>query len=382
MFLSLFDKTRYSGGDFASFNDLHLMDTPKVSELTYTKKWSNIGDFTAVFPYDREILQALKINGFLHCMGEWFWTQSISYDGTKITVKGTDSKGLLGTRLALWYDDDEQEAGTEGYDVVGGNPPRNTAYCIKHYLDNNCIDPSDVSRRLPIVWVGGANGIGNDHYMAKYQYISEIVNELCDGAEIGYEMTADGGAARKFSFKTLAGVDRSFGQNTNPRVIFSLKHRNLVSQSFEHGVDNLYNVIYATTADNVEYIAQRDNPTNGHRYINRRETHVSVSINSTDSDIMQYKYKYAIEQVKDNVETHSYVISPSQTSGFGTEYDLGDTVSIIDDYTGDRYDAKITEYTRSIRQGEDKVTIVLGKQKQKPLEKIVNGFLSGTQRRL
>ena len=80
------------------------------------------------------------------------------------------------------------------------------------------------------------------------------------------------------------------------------------------------------------------------------------------------------------MESHSFTIEPT-VSGYGTDYTLGDYVTILDDYTGNLYKRQITEVTKSYSQGQKSIALTFGTPKQKPLQKLVNSFISGTARR-
>lgn len=149
----------------------------------------------------------------------------------------------------------------------------------------------------------------------------------------------------------------------------------MCSQSFEHGVDDLYNAIYGTSSDDRTGLVNRDGVEETGAA--RRECNVSVSVAIEDS----WFTKYVLEQVRDNTATHSYTIDVSENSGYGDNYILGDIVTVQDDFTGDIYNARITEVTKSISAGQRKTTITFGQQKQKLLQRIVNNLISGTQRR-
>ncbi len=254
-----------------------------------------------------------------------------------------------------------------GYDSVEGT----TAECIRHYLDNNCISPSDNARKLPLKWGGGAVGLTSDRYMARFEYLSDVVNALCDNAEIGYDvsgtMTTSG-----FKVYTVQGTDRSFEQSERPRVILSAKWGNVISQSFEHGVDNLLNAVYGTDSNGYSRLI----PTTASG-IARRECNISVSVPITDT----WFDKYALNEIRENIETHSFEIAVPFSGGYGTDYFLGDKVTVKDDFTGDRYNRIITEVTKSYSQGRKTLTLTLGNSKQKPVQKIVNNLLNRTQQR-
>lgn len=368
MFAKFFSAPTYSNSAWSTFQNSFLLATDEIIEYSYTKRWSSVGEFTMALPYNDELLVQLTINGIITYDGDWLLVQGISHNGQTITLTGKDCKGFLDLRLTEYG---SSVAGAEGYDVVSGT----TAECIKHYLDSNAISPSSDARKLPLSWHSGATGLAFDSYMARLEYLSEVVNKLCDGADIGYDVI---GFRNLYEFTLLQGTDRSFNQSAHPRVIFTPSWGNVRSMTFEHGVDELYNVIYAVDTNDVTSLISRDSTTPSG--VMRRECTVSVGVSSTDPTTSGYFDKYALERVVDNVETHSYTIEPS-VSGYGTDYVLGDIVTVLEPGTGNKYNATITEATKTYAQGRQDITITLGKQKKKPLQKIVNDLISGTARR-
>ena len=361
---------------FAQFFDTDgtfLFATDKIASYEYTKYFSKVGNFSMVLPFDSELLKMLKINGVVLFDGDYLWIQSVAYNGQQLTISGKDCKGILDTRIALYGT--EQVAGADGYDVVQGT----TLQCIQHYLNNNCISSTDSNRNLPlIVKPNGAVGLQSDSFMARFQYLSEIVGTLCDDAQIGYDITYNA-QQNKFSLSTIAGTDRSAS------VWLSAQHRNVVSYSFEHSVDNYFSSIYATSSSGSTLAVERD-PLDPRQQadvdeiasgIARRECNVSVSVESGD----EWFNKYALREVEDNVEAHDYEIAVPVSGGFGTDFFLGDTVTIRDDFTRDFYTAVISGFTKSCSQGSRSISLTLGQPKAKPIQKIVNNLLNKTQRK-
>ena len=345
----------------STFSDDFLLATDRISSYEYTKRWTKTGDFTLVFPFDKEILNALNLNGIIYIDGDWLFIQGISYSGQQITVTGRDCKAFLESRIAL-----PNNTGYTGYSSVSGT----TAHCIEYYLNLNCINPTDTNRKLPLIFAGGTAGLESDSYMARFEYISDIITAMCENAGIGYDIRGNI-AGNGFKFYTLKGVDRSFNQYVNARVIFSSHWRNIVSQSFEHGIDNLLNAVYAT--DNADYSKLVTTSANG---ISRRECNVSVGISNTDS----WFEKYALNEVKDNVETESFEIAVP-FSNYGTDYELGDIVTVKDDFQNERFNKLITEVTKSYSSGQRSISLALGTPRQKPVQQIVNNLLNQTQKR-
>lgn len=343
------------------FDDDFLLATDRISSYEYTKRWTKSGDFTLTFPFDKDILNALNLNGIIYFDGDWLFIQNVSYSGQQITVTGKDCKAFLEIRIAL-----PNNTGYTGYSSVSGT----TAHCIEYYLNLNCINPVDVNRKLPLIFAGGTAGLLNDSYMARFEYISDIVTAMCENAGIGFDVRgniADSG----FKFYTLKGVDRSFNQDVNARVIFSSHWRNVVAQSFEHGCNNLLNAVYATDVDEVSQLV-----TTSASGILRRECNVNVGISHTDS----WFEKYALNEVKDNVATESFEITVP-FSNYGTDYELGDIVTIKDDFQNDKFNRIITEVTKSYASGQRSISLTLGIPKQKPVQQIVNNLINKTQRK-
>ena len=364
----------------STFNDDFLYATDRIVSYEYTKRWTKSGNFTLVFPFDKEILQALRLNGTIYLDSDWLFIQNVSYNGKQITVTGKDCKALLETRVAI-----PDNTGYTGYSSVSGT----TAYCIRQYLNQNCINPTDTNRKLPLVFEGGATGLLSDSYMARFEYLSDIVTAMCENADIGYDIRGYI-ASSGFKFYTLKGVDRSFDQDVNPRVIFSSSWRNVLSQSFEHGVENVFTAVYGTDNGNYSKLVERNpdypqqaldmsNPSDIAKIVKgiaRRECNVTVGISNSDS----WFEKYALNDVKDNIKTESFdIIVPF--SNYGTDYSLGDTVTIKDDFLNNRFNRVITEVTKSYQQGQRSISLVLGIPKQKPVQKIINNLLNKTQQR-
>lgn len=371
MFAKFFKAATLSGGSWSYFTDDFLFATDKVVSYEYTKRFTKTGSFSMVLPFNKSWLSQLAINGTIYYDGDWLWVQSIQYDGKTITLSGTDAKGLLGTRLSL-FDFNESEPGTQGYDVVTGT----TQECIQHYVRNNAVvGTCQMGRELPITAFSGVDGLTSDSYMARLEYLSDIVTALCENAGIGYEMTGQLSSAG-FKLETTQGVDRSFSQDAVPRVIFSPNRRNVRSMVCEHGVDNLYNVVYGVDANETVGVTYRD--TSGDTQIARRECTTSVSEVTVSNPMFD---KYALHTVEDNVATHSYTIDAAVSSGYGSVYHIGDIVSVQDAWTGNIDSYQITEATKVYGSGQQSLSLVFGVPKQKPLTKIVNNFISGTLRR-
>lgn len=378
MFAQFFKMPTYSNVRdlWSEFMSDRLFATDKIVRYEYTKRFTKVGHFEMSIPFDKTFISALELNGTIFYDNDWLWIQSIQYDGKTITLSGTDMKGLLETRVSLYAD--QHIDGGQGYDIATGT----TKACIKHYLDGNAVSPSNIKRILPIyanangAVISGTDGLSEDSYMARLEVLSDIIAKLCENAGIGYDV-AGRPSSWCFQVSTIEGTNRSHDQTNVTPIAFAVSHRNVRSLTCEHGVSDLYNEVYAVDSSGIVKMVNRD--TNQAARVLRRECTVTVGTSSTGDDA-DYFDKYVIREVADNVESHSFTIEPT-VIGYGTDYTLGDYVTILDDYTGNLYKRQITEVTKSYSQGQKSIALTFGTPKQKPLQKLVNSFVNGTARR-
>lgn len=343
-----------------------LFATNQAVSYEYTEKIDDVGSFTLILPLDKTLLSDLAINQFItNDDGDWLWIQAIHYDDNKITLSGKDCKGLLELRVSLFGA--EQETGTQGYDVVSGT----TSQCVQHYLDNNIINPADNSRKIPMNFLSQTDGLAEDSYMARLEKLSDIIKNLCQNAGIGYSIIWNF-TTNQFLFVLKSGTDRSMNQSEISRVIFCPSWGNVISQEFEHDISNYYNIAYSEGAGIVQTVQRGSIEPSG---IQRRECTTSVSVETT-KDIEKYTL-YALE---DNTETHSFQLKVS-AQGYGTEYFLGDTVTVRDSYTHSNYNAVITQVTKKYSATEQNIEITLGKKKLPLLNRIIKNMTNGILKR-
>lgn len=361
----------YKAPTMANVNNNNLLYSVKtVISYDYTKHFSYPGEFTISFPLTKELLAVCVADNVIMYDGDTLIIEDISYDTADeiLTVKGTDGKGLLSRRITAPYDDDWGE--TYGYDVFEGT----TADCIVTLINHNLMLTPDTERSYDLsINRNGVTGI-TDKYMTKLDYLSDIVRNLCDNAGTGYEIYYDcEGLAPSWllEMKLIAGVDRSMQQSAIPRVIFSPGSRNASELSFETCSSNLKNAIYATGAGVTSCVYRDSSVPSG---FSRRECAIDVSTDTVaDVPIL------ALEAVKDNIKTSSFSVVP--ISGYGTEYNIGDFVSVRDPYGNRIYSGQITTVEKSYSGDSKNLSITLGTGKPKFLNKIINNLINKTQQR-
>lgn len=357
------------------FSDNVKLVTNRIRSFNCRLKFAGSGEFTMLLHFDTEMLKVLRLNDIIKYDKRYFIIKGIKYDeSTGITLTGTDLNGILSQRLAF-----------------AGQVTGTTAQCIKYFLDQNMIFPQNMmsqnetqnetirQRRIPMQFsANGITGLADDGYMVKsgeYQNLADVVDTLCDWAGIGYRINCSA-SLPVFDFNIIKGTDRSMNQSVMDRVIFSPDWGNVVQQSFEHDISNMYNAVYALDTDsNILLAAYRDN-NNIPEGIERQEAFVEVSANSNTDNIR----KFGLAQTESNVEAHNYTIVPT-AEGFERDYYLGDIVTIRDKYIGNNFSAVITEVEKNYSDGRKSVKISVGTQKPKLLNMIINNMKSGVQKK-
>ena len=372
MVIKAYDPPVLTGGVWTSWDGAFRFAAADAVSYEYDEKWDDRGSFSLVLPFSGVRLSALSMNSVICVtddffnMSDWLIVEDIAYEGQRITVSGHDTKGLLRLRQTV----PPANSPVEGFDAVEGT----TAECVQALLKHNCVANNDYSvrtqRQLPITFGTCAAGLTEDSYMTAYEDLGEAVHNLCYNAGLGYSLKGTSGTG--FSFRTLVGTDRSIAQSDRGRVIFSVAQKDVLSLGFEHSVDNLLNVMYTKDSNNVVQTVYRDSETAG---LARRECSISVPVSSTtEADAFRM---YALNAVEDNIETHSYDLTASAASGYGSRYFLGDIVTVKDDFTGSYWGGVITGAEKSFAAGQRSLSLTIGKPKQKLLDRIIKNLKNG-----
>ena len=334
-----------------------------IVSFDYSPKFISGSSFSLEFPANKTLVGTIRNNDLIEVDGNWFSVETVAYNHSVMTISGVDLKGLLERRISAAGNDPDL------YDSFEGT----TAEVIEHFVYRNIGLGADEIRRMPVSFdADGVTGLINDGYMAKLEYLSDIVKTLCYTAGIGFEIVGDPDAA-KLKMRLLQGIDRSMLQSARPRVILSPGWGNVQDQSFEHDISNLYNAITAKKPDGTLRVVNRDGVAAAG--MSRRECVVDVGSNDNDD-----ADKMALEAVEDNAETHTYKAIPISDS-YGVDFRLGDIVTVRDPFTGNSFNAPVTEAHISCSSGEKSVEIGVGGLKPKFLNRIINNLIAGTQKR-
>lgn len=272
--------------------------------------------------------------------------------GTAITAKGRLLTSILDRRI-LW--------GTYNlYDT-----PSAIMYTL---VTDCCISPTrgtTAYRTIDILELGDEPSGGSSmRKQATGGQLLEVISEIGDAKNVAFKVAFDAESS-KAVFTAWYGTDRSINQSDVDPVFFSTELDDVLASRYLYDSSE-----YRTAA----YIGgQVDDDTDTRTYatvegsesgLNRRELFVdardlSQSLDDTTLSDSEYEAvlqtrgseKLAEHQISQNFEVSIKTSDP--TYEYGTDFVLGDTITLIDEQLGLSVDAIVTAVQRSVtREGE------------------------------
>lgn len=309
----------------------------RYETFIWTERYSECGDFELHLLMDVRYLDLLRINYYLQINDsdrlmiiEKLEIHEHATGGDSLKVSGRSLEVLLDRRIIA-------KQITFSGKIQNG---------IKKILKNNLISPSDDNRKIDNFIFEETDDPLIDTFEIDAQFDGETlystVKQICDLYEVGFKVrfTAD----KKFAFSIYDGVDRSYDQVINPRMIFSPEFDNIISSDYSADVSTLRtNAIVAGEGEGSNRervtVSAYDPEVTG---ILRRETYVdagSVSSKTDDGDLTAEQYRQLLaqkgmEELTKNIVTESF---DCETVAVGQyvyrrDYNVGDVVQVETKY--------------------------------------------------
>lgn len=314
------------------------------ASIIWTRRFNKIGDFELYIPVSTEALELVKINTIIQRADQpesLMIIKSIQLTtdpeaGDYLTITGESIEALIAQRI-IW-----QQTNLQG----------TLAQAIKQLLNENIINPTDSSRRIPGIAAGDMTPatqilkkqITGDNLL---EAIMGILNEY----KLGFNLLYNSGV---LNFNIYAGVDRSFNQTENPRVIFSPEFDNFVTSEYLNSAEDFANV--AMVAGEGSGAARKTQEVGTAEGIERVEIYVDARDISSDTEggtIPESEYNQLLisrgqEKLAETPMKTSFTgqVEPSVNYIYGIDYQLGDIIEIINEF-GIATAARITEIIES-----------------------------------
>ena len=218
---------------------------------------------------------------------------------------------------------------------------------------------------IPLVELGELNNFDEKiTFQATMKELLTIISNLSKASGIGFRLVPDF-ARRKILFETYKGIDRSFGQKDNPRVIFSKNYNNLnqITYTWNNQLEKTFAIIGGEGEGPQRVYVE----IGGGEGLDLKEVFVDAKDIRSDEFSSKDEYLNALKQrgydslIKKQIsESFEYDTLPNGNFKYKVDYDLGDIVTIKKSEWGINNNVRITEIEEIYENGGMTVVPTLG----------------------
>lgn len=346
----------------------------KPETVTFTENLTEPGSFSLSISGWEPYVQTLKQGNLLwiRANGLSLWGvirgADESRDGVSaaFSYSGDDLKGYLKQRICLYGTSTD----LEGYDTVMGS----TETVMKHYVRNNAVSPKDTNRVIPGLGIATdqERGLANDRYMARFNRLSDLLQEVSAAQEMGWKVDMDI-TSGQMVMDVIQGDDRTAGQDDRPRIILDVSLHTAETSRFVSDSENFRNAFYTTKSgapiesEATTLLFFREN-TGTPKGIRRFETQIEVDVDSSAADIAGEMENLAMKEATNFEQDDAFTIELNGAYTYGKDFFLGDFVTAQDKVLGRREDVQLVSVTHSWSGLGYRVTGTFGKPRKSNLE--------------
>lgn len=218
---------------------------------------------------------------------------------------------------------------------------------------------------IPHVELGELNGYDDRvSFQVTYRGLQDVLTKIAKFGLIGYRFTPDFDN-HKIIFDTMKGVDRSFAQSTNNRVIFSEDYNNLTNAIYKYNDQKVKTVaIVGGQGEGSDRVYVTVGTGTG---LSLREVFVDARDLTQEEGMTLAQYKELLKQrgyealqnaiIAESLECEA---EPSINFQYKEDYDLGDIVTVKKKSWGLYMNKRITEIQEVYEYGGGYVVPTLG----------------------
>lgn len=273
-----------------------------------------------------------------------------------LLVKGFELKSVLGRRFTV------PPAG-QAYDYINNNAET----VLKHYVDVNVINPTNVNRRIKNLIIADNLNRGEQiKYQSRFKQLDSELEKISIVSGLGWTVYLDI-QNKKWVFDVLEGKDLTSSQTNNPSVIFSVDFDNIKGQHFIDSELNYKNVAYVGGQGQGESreIVEINSEKSG---LDRIETF----IDARDIDIQEDLVDRGLQKLKELEPLQSFT---SEVSTYGPfkyqeDWDIGDIVAVQNKKWNITLDSRITEVKEIYEPDRFSIEVTFGSNIPTIIDKI------------
>ena len=265
-------------------------------------------------------------------------------------------------------------------------PPSGVAYdyksgdaetIMKHYVDNNAINPIDRNRKFIMLKAGTNLNRGvSVNWQSRFKTLSEELTDISLATDIGWDVYIDS-RNKWWVFDCIEGRDLTVMDGEHQPVTFSIQNNTISSQHITDSDINMRNVAYVGGEGEGEL---RDILEIGdYTDLNRSEVFIDARDVGSESSNGESLAERGGRKLKE-LETEFFYEAEVKTTNdspfvYIKDYDLGDIVKIVDKNLGIQRTARITEIKEIYERDTGfRIELTFGYSRPTVFEKIKNKF--------
>lgn len=339
----------------SSISPLGVVDI--VTGLNWEEKFDDIGTVELWCPLNNSTVELLKEGNLLWKGGESAGViesreSTIASDGTPtIHIQGRLIESYLDYRTI--------------YPVVTKIGYASDVICS--LVDENLINPSNTDRVIPLIEIDPEQEpIGS---VIAYQALGSTVltetTDLCQANALGFRLRFFP-KSQQLLFRVYSGANRTIDQNKNDPVLFSSDMDDILESSYSYNNSDLRNVAYVQSESDSAIVGDAVGLSRREVFVDasslKNTTESGESISSSDYNAMLVEYGKATLETYKEIELFDATIRTFNVTGYvyGTDFFLGDTVTVYDSRLKVRTNAIVTAVLWTYDENGEQLNVSFG----------------------
>lgn len=288
--------------------------------LIWTTRYYSAGDFELYLPASHDTVSALNRGNYIYrpdnerlMIIKKMELETDIENGNFLIISGPSIESILHQRI-VW---------------TQTNLSGKAEVCLRRLITENVISPTINSRIIPNFILGTLNGYSETLNMQTTgDHVDDVIKQVCTTNKWGWKVTLNKNS--KFVFDIFKGNDRG--------VKFSPEFDNLMSSNYQFDKSDFANVVLI--AGEGEGLARKTATVGAADGLYRYEIFIDArDVSSNDEEISDADYAILLkqrgaEQLTEHAFKESFEseVEPEMTYKYKVDYDLGDVVSIENEY--------------------------------------------------
>lgn len=337
---------------------IHIIDNS--TSLIWTRRYYKPGEFQLHLPLTEDNIKYLKRDNIIYKKDDkeagYIETRQIELD-----EKGNETLLVKGRFLTNYSD----------RRIIWGELSFNgkCEALMRKLLTDNCINPSDINRKMPLLELGNLkNYTETIEYQKSYGNVGDELEKIATTNELGYRINLNH-INKKLIFEVYKGVNRSVNQSLVAPCIFSRDFENVLNQTYiESSNDYKNTALIGGEGEGKQRVLVSIN--NNNSGVNRWELFVDAGdLKKEVNDVILTDTEYKntlVQKGKEKLTEHQEVktfeskVNTKGNNVYKVDYDLGDIVTVTDKKWGITLDTRITEIEEIYEEGKVEVNPVFG----------------------